>query len=381
MEFRPSVPLAALSTTVPVRVTVLEKVRLPLLTRRARFPVPPFQANCPPATTVRVPAPLRLPLLFTLRTLALPTAASVELALMLMAPAPETVPPFCSVTVPPDGRVRKALVATSVMAPLLLPLLTTKAPLETVTVPLLLKGALRVTVLDVVLLSWLRLLNCDVGLEGAVMDPAAVNVKVPVARLFKTAPFWSCSVVVPEVVTALALSSVESVLEAFRTVWPVPLMVPPLHAAVFSLRNIGPDAKAAVPALLEIVNTKESALRGAALMTLAKIVPNDKKLVPLCVQFLKDKDPQLRAFAAKALGSLGTAAHAAIPDLIEALKAEGFTNAAQRAAVLGNILTTLEQFGADAGVAVPIIRVLANDADRHVRDSARRALKKLDPVP
>jgi len=158
-------------------------------------------------------------------------------------------------------------------------------------------------------------------------------------------------------------------------------MVPPLHAAVFSLRNIGPDAKAAVPALLEIVNTKESALRGAALMTLAKIVPNDKKLVPLCVQFLKDKDPQLRAFAAKALGSLGTAAHAAIPDLIEALKAEGFTNAAQRAAVLGNILTTLEQFGADAGVAVPIIRVLANDADRHVRDSARRALKKLDPVP
>ncbi|HYT89056.1 MAG TPA: HEAT repeat domain-containing protein, partial [Gemmataceae bacterium] len=110
--------------------------------------------------------------------------------------------------------------------------------------------------------------------------------------------------------------------------------------------------------------------------------PKDKKLVPLLVQILKDKDQQVLHFAAaRSLGFLGADAREAIPDLIDALKADDFTNAAQRSAILRNILSTLEQFGADAKEAVPIIRVLANDADRGVRDSARRALKKLDPVP
>ncbi len=152
--------------------------------------------------------------------------------------------------------------------------------------------------------------------------------------------------------------------------------------ATASLGQIGPDAKVAASAMMGILNTKDSSLRTDALVTLAKIVPKDKKLVPLFVQILKDKDQQgLRYAAAMALGYLGRDAREAVPDLIEALKAVDIKDLKRRSLIFGGVLWALEQVGPDAKAAVPAIRALANDPDEHVRAASRQALKKLDPVP
>src|SRR5262249_54003772 len=123
------------------------------------------------------------------------------------------------------------------------------------------------------------------------------------------------------------------------------------QAAALTLGAIGPDAKAAAPALKPLLKEKDffthinaaGALvcigeaevgiphllevykqqnffgKGFVQMTVAHAGQEAKGAVPVLIEALKDKDPDVRSFAVVLLGKIGSEAKAAVPVLIKAL--------------------------------------------------------------
>ncbi len=94
--------------------------------------------------------------------------------------------------------------------------------------------------------------------------------------------------------------------------------------AAFALSNIGPKAKAAVPALREAIRNRAPAdprtggnLLGNALYALVQMGVEAREAVPDLIAVLRDhtQDPRDRQMAVEALGSMGPAARAALPIL------------------------------------------------------------------
>ncbi len=92
--------------------------------------------------------------------------------------------------------------------------------------------------------------------------------------------------------------------------------------AAEALGGIGPEAKAAVPALIEALKDPEGDVRREAAQTLGQIGPEAKAAVPALSEALKDTEWEVRSGAGRALGGIGPEAKAAIPALIEASKDE-----------------------------------------------------------
>lgn len=92
--------------------------------------------------------------------------------------------------------------------------------------------------------------------------------------------------------------------------------------SVVALARIGPDAKAAVPALTEALKNRDPDLREEAAKALGHIGPDAKTAVPVLIRALKDKVDGVRRDAVVALGCIGPDAKAAVPELAEALKDE-----------------------------------------------------------
>ena len=87
--------------------------------------------------------------------------------------------------------------------------------------------------------------------------------------------------------------------------------------AVKALRDMGPLAKEAVPALIECL--KDPALVRDAELTLAAIGPSAKAAAPAFIDLLPTSgdDMLIRQFATQALKSIGPEARDALPKLIE----------------------------------------------------------------
>ena len=130
-----------------------------------------------------------------------------------------------------------------------------------------------------------------------------------------------------------------------------------------ALNNIGPDAKEAVPALIEALKDEDKTARQNAAEALGNMGPDAKDAVPTLIETLKDKYGAVRRAAADALGSIGPDAEEAVPALIEALKNKDGTVHRAAASALGSI-------GPDA---VPeLIEALKND-DGTLRENAANA--------
>ncbi len=170
--------------------------------------------------------------------------------------------------------------------------------------------------------------------------------------------------------------------------------------AAEALGAIGPDAKAAVPALIAALNDdqwrvqpyatealgkigaaavlgliaalkdKDPHVRSNAADALGAIGPDAKAVVPGLIAALKDNDWKVRWYAAKILGAIGPGAKAAGPGLIAALKDNDWKVRSAAAEALGAI-------GPDAKAAVPGLIAALKDNDRKVRSSAAEALKKI----
>jgi HEAT repeat protein len=91
-------------------------------------------------------------------------------------------------------------------------------------------------------------------------------------------------------------------------------------AAARALWEFGPEAKAAVPALTELLNDENWPVRWTAAEALGLVGPEAKTAVPALMEVLRDEDAQVRWAAALALGQIGHEADAAIPALRELLK-------------------------------------------------------------
>jgi HEAT repeat protein len=108
----------------------------------------------------------------------------------------------------------------------------------------------------------------------------------------------------------------------------VPVMVEVLRSdpenrevTAWSLARIGPGAAPAVPALIECLDEAREGIRNQAARTLRDIGPDAAAAVePLATVLIHDKDWGVRWYAAEALGAIGPAAKAAIPELKVALK-------------------------------------------------------------
>ena len=91
----------------------------------------------------------------------------------------------------------------------------------------------------------------------------------------------------------------------------------PRAAAI--LARFGPTAKAAVPALIQAVQSGDPLARHEALLALGAIGPASKAAVPAAVKALQDLDPNVRYSACYALGKIGPPAMAAKAPLQQVL--------------------------------------------------------------
>ncbi len=140
--------------------------------------------------------------------------------------------------------------------------------------------------------------------------------------------------------------------------------------AAKTLGRIGPEARAAVPALEAALKDPDGGVRIAAGLALWRIARSELALKALSESLL-DPDQNTRFHAAMALGEIGSAAKSAVPALIEALKNDP--------SIRSITAKALGQIGPAAKAAVPaLVEVFENDTTL-TDDNVPIALKAIDP--
>jgi HEAT repeat protein len=81
------------------------------------------------------------------------------------------------------------------------------------------------------------------------------------------------------------------------------------------LSRLGPDARSAMPSLIEALKKDDPPVRRNAALALGEIGPDARDAVPALCEALKDPEWMVRWQAAQALGRIGPDARQAIPEL------------------------------------------------------------------
>jgi len=186
------------------------------------------------------------------------------------------------------------------------------------------------------------------ALFAALDDPWA-NVRAAAARALASLELTAESV--PSL--AKALGSPDAYVRAF---------------AAWSLGNLGPAAREAVPALVEALGPDNTANVVAA--ALARIGPAASEAVPALVADLRGPDSGRRWRAARTLGRIGPPAESAVTELVAALRDPNEAVRAHAARALGRI-------GPGAKPAAADLQRATGDSDPGVRAEARQALERL----
>jgi RNA polymerase sigma factor (sigma-70 family) len=122
--------------------------------------------------------------------------------------------------------------------------------------------------------------------------------------------------------------------------------------AAYALATMGADI---VPKLVDVLKEKSSAVAHArAALALRQLGPDAKPAVPALIDALKDEALQVRSYAANALGSIGPAAKPAIPVLLDTLESfvkEMQTEAKKQVKKLGDKRIGGKQKGTPRGPA------------------------------
>lgn len=103
-------------------------------------------------------------------------------------------------------------------------------------------------------------------------------------------------------------------------------------AAARSLSELGPDAKDAVPALIQAALEGDSVqVRRASIGAICRIGPEAAAAVPALIDALEDEDCPIRGLVADALGYIGPEARDAIPALTKAMEDRSLQGSAKNA--------------------------------------------------
>jgi HEAT repeat protein len=148
--------------------------------------------------------------------------------------------------------------------------------------------------------------------------------------------------------------------------------------AALVLASLGPKAREAVPALLEVIDSPEPEVRREVIMALGAIGPDARGAVPVLVEQMKSDDKALLLSTTYALGGMGEAAQPATPALRDQLQQ---TEDVFLRAVTAWALASLNP--GDESLQRQMLSILgdalSNPQDRQARIAAARALVLLRP--
>jgi HEAT repeat protein len=134
------------------------------------------------------------------------------------------------------------------------------------------------------------------------------------------------------------------------------------------------DGKSAVPALIELYSQADAGF--SALFSLsdsfASIGPEAKAAVPALVHRLGHTNVLVRYYAAIALGQIHSEPQLVVPALISCLSDQDNT-------VRFGAATALSKFGPDAKAALPALTQLLADSKAGMWESAKDAIDHIDP--
>ncbi len=139
------------------------------------------------------------------------------------------------------------------------------------------------------------------------------------------------------------------------------------RSAAMALKQMGAEAKQAVPALIKALQDKDHHVRSRAASTLGKIGPEAEEAISNLIELLQDKNKGVRWYAAIGLGEIGPKAKRAIPALIRILEGEDRDVRWIAAEALGRI-------GPEAKQAIPALTRALQDKRFRVRTRATTAL-------
>ena len=139
--------------------------------------------------------------------------------------------------------------------------------------------------------------------------------------------------------------------------------------AAEALGNLGGQARAAVPALIELLGDQQEVVRWRTAEALGKIGPDAARAVPALVRTLSGTG-LAPTEAAKALGRIGPPARESVPSLAAGL---GSSDVYFRR----EIAKALARMGADGASAVPALTGALRDKDKVVRMESAKALGRM----
>jgi len=139
-----------------------------------------------------------------------------------------------------------------------------------------------------------------------------------------------------------------------------------------AVKDLADGGASAVPVLVELLQGAGPAeVRWTAASVLGKIGPDAGAAVPALVAALDDPEPMVRDLSAEALGHVGpSAAGAAAGPLSGLLKGDGRLSALQ----------ALQRFGKEAAPGVPAVAAALGHPDAAVRWNAAEVLAKVGPA-
>jgi len=134
---------------------------------------------------------------------------------------------------------------------------------------------------------------------------------------------------------------------------------------------LGPMAKPAVPALIELLNRGDYAVRVAAAYDLMWIGPEAEEAVPVLVRCLSDSNNLVCFRATRCLAHIHMKPELVVPALVQSL---GQARVPERETIAAMIA-----FGVQAKPAVPNLLRLLEDKNSMIWPYAAHALKQIDP--
>jgi HEAT repeat protein len=139
--------------------------------------------------------------------------------------------------------------------------------------------------------------------------------------------------------------------------------------AVKALGDIGPPAKAAVPALIRATEDKNIEFRLQAVIALGRIAPQAKEVHDTLGKSLSDSQLKVQERAGDVLKAIGKPA---VPTLIRVSRDSD-------PKVAGRAITILGDIGPDAKEAQEVLKEALKNRVASIRDRAAAALSKIDP--
>jgi RNA polymerase sigma factor (sigma-70 family) len=176
------------------------------------------------------------------------------------------------------------------------------------------------------------------------------------------------------------------------------------HNAIVACYELGPEAKPAIPDLIELLNggytrgyigaalgqigpdaigpliqaltNDDAQVRTEVVSSLGNFTGKDSiqmsNAIPVLIKSLKDKSPFVRSLAATSLGQIANEETTVVPALIESLNDPDFQTR-------WSVCLALSKFGTRATSAIPTLSAALHDSNADVRGTAAIALVQIEP--